>query len=70
MGSRGAIYACLDMWWNFVGRTHEDVAAARADWEASSDRFGSVSGYVGERARIPAPELPGVRLKPRGRRGR
>ena len=58
------------LWWNFVGRTHEDVAAARADWEASSDRFGSVSGYVGERARIPAPELPGVRLKPRGRRGR
>lgn len=22
------------MWWNFVGRTHEDVARARADWAA------------------------------------
>lgn len=23
------------MWWNFVGRTHEEVVAARADWQAS-----------------------------------
>jgi redox-sensitive bicupin YhaK (pirin superfamily) len=22
------------MWWNFVGRTHDDVARARADWQA------------------------------------
>lgn len=27
------------MWWNFVGRTHEDVAAARAAW-MSAARFG------------------------------
>ena len=26
----------LLMWWNFVGRTHEDVAQARADWEAQA----------------------------------
>lgn len=42
------------MWWNFVGRTPEEIADARNDWEQGS-RFGSVSGYVGER--IPAPPL-------------
>ena len=55
----------LVMWWNFVGRSHEEIAAARADWE-EGDRFGRVPGH-GD-ARIPAPELPGVRLRPRRRR--
>ena len=64
------------MWWNFVGRSHEDVEAAREAWEAGASpdadpgRFGRVEGYEGEVARIPAPALPGVRLKPRGNRGR
>jgi redox-sensitive bicupin YhaK (pirin superfamily) len=58
------------MWWNFVGRSHEDIATARADWEAGSARFGVVPGYAGPVTRIPAPALPGVRLRPRGRRGR
>src|SRR4051794_40489725 len=31
----------LVMWWNFVGRTHEEIAAAREDWE-SGTRFGQV----------------------------
>ena len=31
-------------------------------------RFGRVEGYEGEVERIPAPALPGVRLKPRGNR--
>jgi len=57
------------MWWNFVGRTHEDVVAAREAWEAGAERFGTVQGYVGATARIPAPPLPGVRLRSRGRRG-
>lgn len=55
----------LVMWWNFVGRSHEEIAAARADWE-HGDRFGKIAGHGDER--IPAPELPGVRLRPRGRR--
>lgn len=21
------------MWWNFIGRTHEDIVRARADWQ-------------------------------------
>jgi quercetin 2,3-dioxygenase len=56
----------LVMWWNFVGRDHDEIAAARADWEAESDRFGVVDGHAGER--IPAPPLPPIRLKPRRRR--
>ncbi|TXL61533.1 pirin family protein [Aeromicrobium terrae] len=54
------------MWWNFIGRTHEDIAEAREDWEAGSDRFGQVAGHDGQV--IPAPPLPGVRLRPRHRR--
>ncbi|MDN3355297.1 pirin family protein [Actinomadura sp. DC4] len=54
----------LVMWWNFVGRSHEDIEAARAAWE-TGDRFGHVTGHGPER--VPAPELPGVRLRPRPR---
>lgn len=66
----------LVMWWNFVGRSHEDVEAARRAWEVDAPgdgepgRFGRVEGYEGEVSRIPAPALPGVRLKPRGNRDR
>lgn len=52
------------MWWNFVGRSNEDIAQARSDWMNGS-RFGDVTGYDG--APLPAPELPPVPLKPRGR---
>ena len=55
----------LVMWWNFVGRGHEEIAAARREWE-NGDRFGHVTGHGGER--VLAPALPGVRLRPRGRR--
>ncbi len=61
------------MWWNFIGRSHEDVVAAREAWEAGSagdpGRFGRVEGYVGAVERIPAPALPGVQLKPRSSSG-
>lgn len=52
------------MWWNFIGRSHEDIAQARADW-MNGTRFGEVKGYEGDP--LPAPELPTVPLKPRGR---
>lgn len=57
----------LVMWWNFVGRTHADVAQARADWESPdrAARFGVVAGHGTDR--IPAPDLPNVRLQPRRR---
>lgn len=56
------------MWWNFVGRTNEEITTFREEWEAGSERFGQVEGYVGERARIPAPGLPGIKLRSRRRR--
>ncbi|MFI7642128.1 pirin family protein [Nonomuraea sp. NPDC049400] len=52
------------MWWNFVGRSHEEIAAFRKDW-MEGEGFGSVEGFDG--APLPAPVLPGTRLKPRGR---
>ncbi|UVJ38458.1 pirin family protein [Arthrobacter sp. CJ23] len=71
----------LLMWWNFVGRTHEEVEQAREDWEAQAGlddtaaaaaRFGFIAGHgpdAGpEAGRIPAPPMPGVQLRPRTRR--
>ena len=51
------------MWWNFVGRSNDDIVAARADWMAG-ERFGDVAGFDGYR--LPAPPLPPGRLKPGG----
>ncbi|MFJ6651604.1 pirin family protein [Microbacterium sp. NPDC091313] len=58
--------ADIVMWWNFVGRSHDEIARAREAWEADSARFGHVVGHGDER--VPAPPLPGVRLTPRRRR--
>jgi len=41
------------MWWNFVARTQEEIAQARAEWEEGS-RFGSVSAYNGPRLNAPS----------------
>ncbi|MDA3631034.1 pirin family protein [Saccharopolyspora sp. WRP15-2] len=59
------------MWWNFVGRSHEEVVRAREDWEqgrvagASDGRFGVVHGYP--EPALPAPALPNAELRARGR---
>ncbi|WP_353826691.1 pirin family protein [Agromyces sp. SYSU T0242] len=60
----------LVMWWNFIGRTHDEIVEFRRRWQSDViDRndpdglFGTVAGYDG--APLPAPELPTVRLKPR-----
>ncbi|MFJ8666376.1 pirin family protein [Streptomyces sp. NPDC093600] len=52
------------MWWNFVGRTDEEIRQAREDWMTTT-RFGEVKGYDG--APLPAPEVPATQLKARGR---
>ena len=63
------------MWWNFIGRTHEEVAEFRREWQdeiaaftagdAAVTRFGRVAGYPGHP--LPAPTMPATRLKPRQR---
>ena len=53
------------MWWNFVGRSGEEIADYAEQWNAESDRFGAVVGYDGNR--LEAPPLPPVPLKARGR---
>ena len=55
----------LVMWWNFVGRSHADIAAYREQWEQHDTRFGAVAGYEGRVARLPAPPLPNATLRPR-----
>lgn len=51
------------MWWNFIGRTHADIAQAREEWNARGQRFGEFEDKIGDW--IPAPELPSVTLHAR-----
>ena len=41
------------MWWNFVARTQEEIAQARADWE-QHEHFGEVAAYKGPRLSAPS----------------
>lgn len=52
------------MWWNFVGRSADDIVEAREEWMTGT-RFGEVHGYGGPR--LDAPTLPSTPLKPRSR---
>jgi quercetin 2,3-dioxygenase len=54
----------LLMWWNFVGRTPDDIIEAAQAWTAGQ-RFGAVQGYRG--APLAAPPLDAVRLARRAR---
>lgn len=56
------------MWWNFIGRTQDEIEQMRSEWNAGADRFPSFTDNIG--GRIPAPELPTVALVPRGGRRR
>lgn len=58
------------MWWNFIGRSHDEVVASRERWMAevigggsTEGQFGEVVGYDGPA--LPAPQIPLGRLKPR-----
>ncbi len=56
----------LVMWWNFIGRSHEEIVESREAWNAGGgDQFGVVRGFDGDR--LPAPPMPTVRLRSRGR---
>ena len=52
------------MWWNFIGRTHEEIVQMREDWNSENERFPYIADNI--HGRIPAPELPNLRLSPRG----
>ena len=45
----------LFMWWNFVGRSRDEVAAMHRAWRDGDDRFGPVDTAL---PRIPAPAPP------------
>ncbi|WP_111718771.1 pirin family protein [Homoserinimonas sp. OAct 916] len=58
------------MWWNFIGRSHDEIVQYRSEWERDvtqggtvSGRFGVVRGFDGPPLRAPA--MPNVRLRPR-----
>lgn len=56
----------LLMWWNFIARTHDEIAQARDLWMHDHlSRFGRVHGYRGPVPHLPAPELPATVLRPR-----
>jgi redox-sensitive bicupin YhaK (pirin superfamily) len=55
----------LVMWWNFVGRSHDEIVGYRQQWQDADERFGAVRGYSGSGTRLPAPPLPTTRLLPR-----
>ena len=49
------------LWWNFVGRTSEEIAQYALDWNAERGDFGRVEGFDGPR--LVAPDATGVRLR-------
>ncbi len=58
------------MWWNFIGRSHDEIVAQREAWNGTGiafepERFGVVRDFDGDR--LLAPPMPNTRLKPRGR---
>jgi redox-sensitive bicupin YhaK (pirin superfamily) len=59
------------MWWNFVGRSHDEIVAFRERWQRdviegadAAGAFGHIDGWAHGTA-LPAPALPNVRLRPR-----
>lgn len=56
----------LLMWWNFIGRTHEEIVQMRTDWSLRANGFNEFPDQIG--GFIPAPELPNLRLTARGNR--
>jgi redox-sensitive bicupin YhaK (pirin superfamily) len=43
------------MWWNFVGRSKDELVRACREWNAGQGGFGQVQGYDGERLLAPLP---------------
>lgn len=60
----------LVMWWNFIGRDHNEIAEFRARWQheviAGNNPGGDFGHVPYDGGALPAPEMPTVRLRPRG----
>jgi redox-sensitive bicupin YhaK (pirin superfamily) len=60
----------LVMWWNFIGRDHDEIVAFREKWQAEAVAGENPDGDFGfvpyTDGALPAPEMPTVRLRPRG----
>jgi len=60
------------MWWNFIGRSHDDIVDYRERWQqARATRGRGEHGDYGPfpeawATTLPAPELPNLRLRSRG----
>jgi len=52
------------MWWNFIGRSHEEIEEMRSKWNNEDPGIPKFEAAV--EGRIPAPALPNLRLNPRG----
>ncbi|MDN6677213.1 pirin family protein [Corynebacterium variabile] len=60
------------MWWNFVGRSDEEIRSYREQWndlDHAAERFGVTEGYVGHDQegprRLPAPVMPETPVRAR-----
>jgi hypothetical protein len=68
------------MWWNFIGRSHDEIAAYRQEWQEQITAGAGTGDVVADGREvaegrfgtvdldlppIPAPVLPHVRLKER-----
>lgn len=51
------------MWWNFIGRSHEEIVAMRARWNEQDGWIPTINDRIG--GWIPAPDLPNVTLRAR-----
>ena len=51
------------LWWNFVGRTRDEIVQFAAEWNALTGNFDGVKveGYAGGSGRLTAPEVPHLR---------
>ena len=56
------------MWWNFIGRSHEEIVEFRTAWEHRDPRFPPVVNRAEQV--MEAPPMPTIPLKPRPRRRR
>lgn len=59
----------LVMWWNFIGRSHDEIVAFREQWQNDVVQEVNPQGIFGHvehgGSTIPAPEMPHVHLRPR-----